>query len=33
MTGGAGLAGYAGSHAHQREHFSMPETDALFDSR
>jgi hypothetical protein len=33
MTGGVGLAGFAGSHLHQQEHFSIPETGALFGSR
>jgi hypothetical protein len=27
------LAGYAGSHPDQMEHFSVPETGALFGSR
>jgi hypothetical protein len=33
MTNGPSLAGYAGSRPHQVEHFSVPETGALFDSR
>ncbi len=33
MTNGASLAGYAGSIPHQLEHFSIPESGALFGSR
>jgi hypothetical protein len=33
MSDGAGLAGYAGSRTNKVEHFSIPETGALFDSR
>jgi hypothetical protein len=33
MTRGASLAGFAGSHTHRVEHFSNPETGALFGSR
>jgi hypothetical protein len=33
MTDSAGLARHAGSHPHRVEHFSIPETGALFDSR